>query len=283
MPEKKNVWTVLTMLEWATDYFKQKEIPSPRLSIEWLLSHLLGVKRLDLYLKYDRPLSLKELDLLKPMVIRRGKHEPLQYITGRSYFYNITLEVEPGVLIPRQETEQLVELVVQGNKLERKKILDIGTGSGCIPLAIKHECPTADVEAIDISPQALSIAEKNGEKLNLDVLFILSDIADFNPDYSYDIIISNPPYIHPQEMKSLDIEVIEFEPELALIHDDPIGLYKSIIRFAEANLRKNGKLYLEINQSKGKEVLALFHYTHWKVTLLQDYDRNDRFVIAELK
>src|SRR6056297_348266 len=116
MANTPSVWTVLSMLEWATDFFEEKDINSPRFSIEWLLAHVLDVKRLDLYLMYDRPLSSEELDTLRPLVKRRSQHEPLQYITGETDFHNVKIKVKPGVLIPRQETEQLVDLILKENK-----------------------------------------------------------------------------------------------------------------------------------------------------------------------
>src|SRR5690606_6466742 len=136
-----NDWTVLRMLEWATAYFESKGIPSPRLSIEWLLGEVLSLKRLDLYLQHDRTLTTSELDTLRGWVLRRGKHEPLQYITGSTDFYNCTINVTPAVLIPRQETEQLVDKILQGHSETHQRVLDVGTGSGCIAIAIKKARP----------------------------------------------------------------------------------------------------------------------------------------------
>lgn len=156
MSKKVKEWTVLSMLEWATDYFEQKDIPDPRHSIEWLLAETLGIKRLDLYLKYDRPLSPDELDQLRPMVKRRAEHEPLQYIIGYTDFMNARISVDKSVLIPRIETEQLVEIILDqqsGTENKNLSVLDIGTGSGCIPIALKMECPDWKLSGIDISAE----------------------------------------------------------------------------------------------------------------------------------
>lgn len=179
MSTKADVWTVLTMLEWGTDYFSGKGITQPRLSIEWLLSHVLACKRLDLYLAFDRPLSQAELDELRALVRRRAQHEPLQYITGHTDFFNCRIDVNPSVLIPRPETEQLVEMVLDwGAERPRCRVLDVGTGSGCIAIALKKAKPDWDVTGIDISPEALKTAAGNAVINEADVRFAHGDLFD---------------------------------------------------------------------------------------------------------
>lgn len=273
-------WTVLSMLEWGTEYLQQKGVNTPRLSIEWLLAHLLGCKRLDLYLKFDRPLSQDELSSFKPMLLRRGKHEPLQYITGSTDFFGLEIKVNPSVLIPRPETEQLVELILDDHpNSEKKTILDIGTGSGCIPLALKSKCASWDVFAFDLSEDALKTAQTNAKYLKLDVTFFKSDL--FFPELpstlqSADIIVSNPPYIEPKESSEIDIEVRNFEPTMALFHENVSSVYTSIIHLAERLLKNGGMLYLEINQRHDDSIQILFNPKSWEIELVKDYNGHPR-------
>ncbi|MEX0679940.1 MAG: peptide chain release factor N(5)-glutamine methyltransferase [Balneolales bacterium] len=273
------MWTVVHMLKWATDYFKKKDIPSPRLSIEWLLSHLLGVHRLDLYLQFDRPLSPDELNRLKPLIMRRAKNEPLQYITGTTDFLNLTLRVTKDVLIPRPETEQLVEKLLQqhpGN--ETLRFLDIGTGSGCIALAIKKARPQWQVTAIDISDHALLIARDNAHNLKLDISFHHTGFQQFHPEKTFDIVASNPPYIGIDEISSLEKQVIDFEPRTALILDDVTTIYSELVDWCKSYLSPTGKFYLEINEKYGDKLLKICNLHPFKGILSQDYSAKDRFL-----
>lgn len=286
MSNKVKEWTVLSMLEWATDYFKKKEIPDPRHSIEWLLAETLDTKRLDLYLKYDRPLSPAELGELRPMVKRRARHEPLQYIIGFTDFVNARISVNPDVLIPRLETEQLVEIILNRHAGARDlplRILDIGTGSGCIPIALKMERPSWQLSAVDISPQALETARSNAEQNEVDVSFSKGDIL--NPETiaggaSWDLIVSNPPYVTPEEKETLEPQVRAYEPHLALFTGDMDKIYRSILRFAENNLSPGGTLYLELHEHFAAQIQQLFEQNDWEASLRKDYDNKDRFLIA---
>ncbi len=213
-------WTVLTMLEWGTSFFEKKNIKNPRLSIEWLLSDILNIKRLDLYLMYDKPLAKSELSLLRPLVKRRALGEPLQYITGSTDFYGYTIKVDPSVLIPRPETEELLELVLtQSPYVNKRKVLDIGTGSGCISIALKKKRPNWNCHAIDISKEAIRVAKDNALAHEIEIEFFIEDIinpSSFLLNQSYDLIISNPPYILRSEYSTIDVEVKAFEPNIAL-------------------------------------------------------------------
>lgn len=289
MSKKVKEWTVLSMLEWATDYFKQKEIPDPRHSIEWLLAETLGVKRLDLYLKYDRPLSPAELDELRPLVKRRGKHEPLQYIIGFTDFMNARITVNEHVLIPRIETEQLTEIVLdrQADRSDQPlSVLDIGTGSGCIPIALKMERPQWQVSGMDISPDALNIARQNAEDNEVEISFFEGDIMQpdsFITDGPLDLIISNPPYITPAEKETLEPQVRSYEPHRALFVKDMDAMYGQIIRYARQNLPGEGELYLEVHEQYAGRIAGLFDSDTWKVELQTDYDKKQRFLIAFLR
>ncbi|HMB97494.1 MAG TPA: peptide chain release factor N(5)-glutamine methyltransferase [Balneolaceae bacterium] len=280
----EKVWTVLSMLEWATDFFEEKGVQNPRLSIEWLLADVLTINRLDLYLKFDRPLSPTELDQLRPLVKRRSLHEPLQHLTGSTDFLNCTIHVDKDVLIPRTETEQLVELVLnQHSNSDRLNILDIGTGSGCIPIAIKKARPNWNCTGVDISPEALKISSNNAELNEVDVTFLEADLNSLAQNKSvmdpdWDIIISNPPYITPAEKSEMDPQVLNFEPEIALFHNDPLSLYRKICEFASLS---GAKLFLECNDKfamKIKEIAISFYHD---AELIQDYDENDRFIISQ--
>lgn len=283
MPNTRTEWTVLSMLKWGTTYFDKKEVKSSRLSIEWLLAYVLKIKRLDLYLKFDRPLSSEELDSLRPLVQRRANHEPLQYITGEAEFYNSILRVNSSVLIPRQETEQLVQLICEENEGKKSlSILDIGTGSGCIPIALKKEFDSWSIKGIDISEDALSLAKENAEFNNVEVNFVKHDLFDVETkvqDGSFDIIVSNPPYILEEEETALDKEVKDFEPHMALFCKSTSGMYGAIERFCAKNLSKTGKVYLEIHENHSDEVARLFKSLNWKVKTMKDLDEKDRFLV----
>lgn len=284
MSTKVEEWTVLSMLEWATDFFEKKNIPDPRLSIEWLLAETLDIKRLDLYLKYDRPLSAGELKTLRPLVKRRARHEPLQYIIGFSEFMNARISVDERVLIPRIETEQLVEIILDehppGDELS---VLDIGTGSGCIAIALKMERPEWKLSGIDISKESLKLAQQNADLNKVEVTFTKCDIlspVSFTPDPPFDIIVSNPPYVTPSEKNLLEPQVKDYEPAEALFVDNIENMYGSIIRYADQNLSQKGSLYLEVHEHYSREILSLFDHNLWSAKIVEDYDKKSRFIVA---
>ncbi len=286
MSSKNRVWTVLSMLEWATDYFQKREIPDPRHSIEWLLAHVLHVKRLDLYLQFDRPLSDGELDSLRSLIKRRALHEPLQYIIGHTDFMSCTIHVNPDVLIPRIETEQLVEILLtqtEGINDQTISLLDIGTGSGCIPISIKKENPKWYCAGLDNSADALTVAERNAKVNEVDVDFFQGDLFNLSAndrcnEINWDIIISNPPYIHPEEKFSIKKQVLDYEPANALFHAQPLDVYKSIIEFSNA---QKAHLFLECNDKTAGEVKEIAQGYFESVELLNDLDKNPRFLIAK--
>tara|TARA_R100001143_G_C3360849_1_gene135465 strand:+ start:13432 stop:14304 length:873 start_codon:yes stop_codon:yes gene_type:complete len=285
MSTEERVWTVLSMLEWATDYFVKRDVQDPRLSIEWLLAETLAVKRLDLYLQFDRPLSSDELELLRPLIQRRAKHEPLQHITGSTQFMNATIAVSPDVLIPRIETEQLVDLLFEQTQSisdRPLKIIDLGTGSGCIPIAIKKNRPKWECTGIDISEAALQLARENAQSNSVDVTFQKANIENLQEQLSgrWDIVISNPPYITMTEKKEMHKQVLEYEPHLALFYDNPLHLYKNILQFASES---NAKLFLECNDKTAEKVAQIAEDFFSEISLLNDLDGNKRFVIASDK
>jgi len=282
--QKEELWTVLRMLEWATEYFSEKKIPDPRLSIEWLLADVLNCKRLDLYLSYERPLSPAELGRLRPLIKRRAAHEPLQYIIGYTEFMNCRIEVNPSVLIPRIETEQLVELLLEktaGRQGEELNLLDIGTGSGCIPISIKQKNPQWNCSGFDITDEALACAKKNAGLNNTEVTFFKGDLFNVNQceaaNKSWGIIISNPPYIQTAEKQGIEEQVLKYEPAQALFHDNPLVVYQAVTDFAHTN---NAALFLEINNHLAQETLAVVKQAYPHANLHNDLDKNPRFISA---
>ncbi len=285
MVKPPSEWTVLSMLKWATDYFDENGIKNSRFSIEWLLSHVLEVKRLDLYLIFDRPLTNEDLSILKPLIKRRAVHEPLQYITGETDFLNSKIKVKPGVLIPRMETEQLVEMILTEHKNSDSNIvLDIGTGSGCIPIAIKKEKPGWKVSATDISDTALEIAKSNARYNDVDVSFFRDDVLKsevFSKEVEFDLIISNPPYILEEERETLDDEVKNYEPAEALFCKSTDLIYRAIHDFSVQKIKKEGKIYLELHEANSGEVESIFTNENWVAEIIKDYDKRDRFLVAK--
>ncbi len=234
---------------------------------------------------------------LNEIISRLLKHEPVQYVTGKAYFYGEMFEVNSSVLIPRPETEELVQWIVEaspasvslskgeGFNTDSFKILDIGTGSGCIAIALKKNI-SADVFAIDVSANALEVARRNSEKLSAEIHFALSDILELkNPfgEIQFDIIVSNPPYISEDEKNSLDKNVLAYEPHEALFAkgNDALIFYKAIIEFSKKYLKPNGKLFFEINQLHGNEVKKILEENNFhSVELKNDINKNPRMVSA---
>lgn len=285
MNKQKRDWNVLSMLEWGTDYFKEREIPDPRHSMELLLSEVLDIKRLDLYLQYDRPLSPDELDRLRPLIKRRASHEPLQHITGYTDFMNARISVSPDVLIPRIETEQLVEIILQREEEENLAVLDIGTGSGCIPIALKMERPSWSVTGLEHSESALEIARSNAGENKAEIRFVKGDLFDWENlvlGGPYDVIVSNPPYVLPEEKEHLARQVREYEPEEALFCEDLPGMYRAIRNCSSELLAEGGRLYLEIHEKHPEQIMELFPGEAWKTELVKDYQKKPRFIRGRL-
>ncbi|MEX0929192.1 MAG: peptide chain release factor N(5)-glutamine methyltransferase [Balneolales bacterium] len=282
MTQTTENWNVVSMLNWGTEYFRERNIISPRLSIEWLLAEVLGIKRLDLYMQFDRPLSRKELAAVKPLILRRAKHEPLQYITGSTEFFNAVIKVTPDTLIPRPETEQLVEILLSENKQEGPlRILDVGTGSGCIAIAIKKERPGWAVSALEISREALNVAKTNAELNKTEIAFAQGDLygwQDTGLKNGYDIVVSNPPYITESEREALDEQVKRYEPEPALFTGDIKATYTALGDMARQLLRPGGRLYLETNEHHCETLLSLFDADIWTAEALTDYGNKRRFI-----
>lgn len=268
--------TILEVLSASSDYLNKKNIESPRREAELLLADFLNVGRMDLYLDFERPLTEKELEGFRGRLKRRGEKEPGQYIHGFVKFYGLELKVSPDVLIPRPETEILVDKIVEkleGQDLEGKQLLDLCTGSGCIGLALKKRFPLLNVSLSDVSEKALNIARENGK--NLEVEYYLGDLFSPLKGKKFDYIVCNPPYISQDEYDSLDSEVKDFEPKLALLAGGRgVEVYERIKEDLPSYLNPNGVVWFELGAFQGAALLKLFD----GAALEKDWAGHDRFL-----
>jgi release factor glutamine methyltransferase len=247
--------------------------------------HFLGFKnKTDLILRAQERMSESELLRFVLAVKDLKKRKPIQYILGKAPFYGLTFQVDSHVLIPRPETEELVELVIQHWDAKPVRLLDIGTGSGCIAIALQRNLPQAQVLALDVSETALETARENALANRASVQFaifdILSDPAGWK-EGKLDIIVSNPPYIRRSEMNAMDSNVSSFEPHLALFvgDEDPLLFYRRIAEFAESHLHAGGELFLEVNEALGHDVAAMLSSEGFSTPVVQkDLNGKDRIV-----
>jgi len=265
------------------------EDPEEIKSIAYLVfEKLLGYSKTDIVAGRFMHKSFKGIRSLKSIVDRINKHEPIQYIIGEADFYGKTFLVNPDVLIPRPETEELVELIKKDCLKRNKKIsiLDIGTGSGCIPISLKLELPSALISATDVSEAALMVAAENALRHEVNINWQLHNILK-QPleNNAYDVIVSNPPYIKESEKSEIKLNVLYYEPSLALFVPDKQALvfYEAIAKKAKAVLKPKGKLFLEINEKLGKETMKLLKSYGYRTKLYQDLQGKDRFIIAKPK
>jgi len=296
-------WTVLKIIQWTTEYLKGKGIDNPRLDSEVLLAHLLRLDRVGLYLNFDRPLSRDELSSFREIVKRRGSREPLQYITGHQEFWSLDFKVTPDVLIPRPDTEILVEEALKAVRREtldvRRQnqlpftILDLCTGSGCIAISLAHELKDAVVYAVDTSEAALSIARENAEKNVVQdrVIFLQGDLYEALTSYvsrltSYDIIVSNPPYIKNIDIPNIQPEVRDYEPRMAVDGGtEGLGFYKRIVADAPNHLSPHGWLMVEVGEGQADAVSKMMADTgaFESISTVKDLAGIERVVKAHKK
>lgn len=270
------IWTPLRILQWAVPFLEQKGVPHPRLDAEILVAHALGLQRLQVYLQFDRPLDKEELARIRGFFQRRSQHEPIQYITGIREFYGLTFSVAPGVLIPRPETELLVEKAIrylEGFPEERRTVLDLGTGSGCIALSIAKNL-SCQVWAVDRSEKALEMARKNGEDLGVSgVNWRLGDwYSGLEPadPARFQLIVSNPPYIPLEEKGSLAREVRDFEPFEALFAENQgLKAYEQIQRGLSQRLSPDGMALFELEAKGFDKIKGLFE-GEWVLEAYED-------------
>lgn len=262
-------WTILKVLQWTANYFSSKGISQPRSDAEVLLSYTLGVERIQLYLNYDKPLSPAELARFKELIRRRAASEPTQYIIGKQEFWSLEFEVTRDVLIPRPETEILVEKALEMAGTGRALALDIGTGSGAIAVSLAHERPEIEVVATDRSFAAILVAKRNAARhaVSNRISFVRMDLMQaIAPGRRFDIIVSNPPYIGETELLDLAPEIANYEPRSALEGGgrQGLGLIRKILRQYRYIIRPGGSLLIEIGQGQAeileKELTSRFEF-----------------------
>ena len=274
--------TVLDVLQSTTAYFKKRKIDNSRLNAEHLLAHVLRRKRLDLYLEFERELTESELVPLRDLVKRRGEGEPLQHLLGTVEFCGHTFLCDSRALVPRPETEELVELLKSEVRNPESEILDVGTGSGVIALTLVKEFPEAKISGTDISEDALALARENAARLNLRdrVRFFKSNLLE-NVDGTFDLIVANLPYIAAQDRHTLSREVLH-DPEVALFAGGQGDeLVRELIGQAPARLRPGGMLALEIGLGQSEPLLSILAEKNYRdICWKNDYSGRPRFLFA---
>lgn len=271
--------TVLEVIQATTLYFQKNGIESPRLNIEHLLAHVLGKKRMELYMEFDRPLGDRELEPLRELVRRRGAGEPLQHLLGTSEFLGRVFLSDKRALIPRQETEQLVEMIL-AEKRQPQRVLDVGTGSGVIALSLAAELPEAEVHAVDLSHAALSLAQENAARLGLAerVKFSQSDLLA-NVSGEFDLIVANLPYIARAVLPTLAREV-QHDPASAL-EGGEVGSELIVQLIADAPRVLRGRLALEIGHDQSAALIdELKRHNYNDIRPATDYQGRNRFLFA---
>lgn len=292
-PNPKKAWTILELIKWTSPFLQNHHVDNPRLTAEILLAHVLNVRRIDLYLSYDQPLSQDELACYKSLIKRRVTGEPVAYIIGYKEFWSLRFQVTGDVLIPRPETEFLVETALQiltrqaDAIVSKKDICELGVGSGAVSVALAYEAIQQNVAchffASDRSASALRIARKNSEQHNVAhcMHFFAGNWLDSIIPHSFDMILSNPPYIKSQTIPHLQTEICRFEPLLALDGgDNGLEAIKNIIDNAHVCLKDNGHVLLEIGYDQKDAVHAIAESagSYRDIDFIKDYSGHDRVV-----
>jgi len=291
MAKTSEQWTILQVINWTKEYFSRKGVDEPRLSAEILLAHVLGCKRIMLYTQFDRVVGPEHLDKFRDLVRRAAAGEPVAYITGKKEFYSITIHVTPDVLIPRPETELLVDAVLDyaRNHTEEVKLWDLCTGSGCVAVAAAYNCNTLIALATDISEDALKVAQRNVQQYLLEKRILLAKADLLNlPETArdlvpFDVITANPPYVSKAQMKELPTSV-RHEPQAALYGGaDGLDFIRQIITKAADYLRPGGVLAIEIGFDQAQRVHDLLYKEerYERITFLKDLTGKQRVALAQ--
>jgi release factor glutamine methyltransferase len=284
-------WTIQKLLNWVTEYLKNKGVDSPRLSGELLLSYVLGLKRIELYTQFNRIVGEECLSQLRQLVKRAAEHEPIAYLTGKKEFYSLEFEITKDCLIPRPETELLVERAIEflRTRTGEQFICDLCTGCGCVAIAIARNFPTCRIVATDISDAALEVAERNVTRHGLNGRLKLLKGDLFEPiipglgPAKFDLIVCNPPYVCETEFEKLAKNVRDFEPKLALAAGrDGLDIINKVIADAAKFLKPAAAMMLEIGNEQGPAVCKLLEDTgrFAAVNIEKDYNKLDRLAIA---
>jgi len=260
MPQPE-IWTTLKVLDWTKEYLTSRGVENARLEAEWLLCEATGLDRVGLYLNFEKPLDDRELAAYRALVVRRGRREPLQHILGTQEFCGLDFEVNQDVLIPRHDTETLVDEAL-ARMPGARSVLDIGTGSGCIAVVLAARLPGASVTAVDISAPALTVARRNAARNGVAVEFLQGSLLEPLSGRQFDLVVSNPPYIPSSEIETLQPEVRDFDPRGALDGGlDGLEIYRRLIPSAVSALASGGWLLLEVGAGQAPAVSGLFAAT----------------------
>ena len=287
------MWRVVDLLDWTARYFEQHGIPNPRLDAEVLLGHLLEKSRLQLYLHFEMPVFQEHLTPFRELIKKRIERTPVSYLTNRKEFMSLDFYVDERVLIPRPETEQLVETVLTAKTGDSQRLLELGTGSGVIATSLALHQPEWDIIATDISEPALAVAQKNAEThaCTAQIKFLSGDLFEpikaIDPDREthFDWIVCNPPYIKKTEWDTLSPDVRDYEPEIALFAgDDGLAVIRRLIAEAPEYLTPNGKLVLEIGDTQADAIRSLIDAepAYCTYQLIKDYAEKERIVLASI-
>ncbi len=298
MPKNKFLFLVLTMfsriktLKEAFQNFqsliqRNYEIEEARSISQIVFKEVLGYDTIQLILNENDLLPASIFEQLDYIAFQLNEHKPIQYIIGHTEFYGLNFEVNESVLIPRPETEELVDWIIKDHKdAQSLNILDIGTGSGCIPITLKYNIPQAKVNSIDVSKEAIAIALKNSLKNNVELFIHHQDVLQLQQlESDYDVVVSNPPYVLESEKSEMRKNVLDYEPSIALFvnDNDPLIFYKKIINLVENTTNKETHLYFEINESYAEELIKLFDLQKWqRPELRKDIRGKDRMIKSVL-
>lgn len=280
--------TLLEILNLSADFLENKGVKRGRHEALELISFSLGMRPLDVYVQFDRPLTESELENCRNLLKRRAKGEPIQHIRGNVEFFDCTFKVNNEVLIPRQETEILVDRIatlLAKEELTGKVLLDLCCGSGCIGISLKRRLPELYVILSDCSPQALAIAKENAEANGVEVEFCEGDLLNPLEGRLFDFLVCNPPYVSEKEFEDLEREVRDFEPKIALVaEDEGLAFYQRLALELPKGLNPGAKVWLEMGCKQGEAVAELFKESPAKqMQVLQDWSGHDRFFFLEFE
>jgi len=279
--ENGKSWRIIDVINWGVDYFENKSLENPRLEIEIFLQHILDCKKIDLYINFENEVSSHDLNTLKGYIKRRLENEPSQYIVGKSNFYGRNFFVDDNVLIPRPETEILINACIEFLSMkDNPEIIDIGTGSGCIGITLAKEIPSSNVIAIDCSEKALAVAEKNAKNIGIkNIDFVKSDFLKQTIDLRADLLVSNPPYIPEEDISNLMADVKEYEPSKALTDNlDGLEFYRVFSKKFDPMIKIDGALIVEVGKDEHPlEVKKIIEQSgHLNIEMINDYNGDIR-------